>query len=156
MMPPNMPDGPMIKSQQIDSIVSTMDISPTIVNLARVRARPPFEGASLVPELLEGRASRPERLVHEFFLPERIWENRDPLESISLRSDHFDLIEDRNNGSFELYDWRADYYERHNLADSPEYAKTLLGMKRQLALYTFRLYGAHSGKNAQLSLSPSH
>jgi 3-dehydroquinate dehydratase len=94
--------------------------------------------------------------VHEFFLPERIWENVEPLEAISLRSDRFNLISDRKNGSYELYDWRADYYENHNLADSAEYAQTLLGMKRQLALYTFRLYGAQASKPAQVSLLPPH
>jgi arylsulfatase A-like enzyme len=150
--------GPMIKPQARDAIVSTMDVAPTLTNLLRVRRKLPFEGASLVPELLEGKATRPERLVHEFFLPERIWENSEPLEAISLRSDRFNLISDRKNGGYELYDWRADYYENHNLADSPEYAQTLLGMKRQLALYTFRLYGSQSqpqpGKPAQVSLAP--
>ena len=145
--------GPMIKPQVRDAIVSTMDIAPTLANLLRVRKRLPFEGASLLPELLEGRASRPERLVHEFFLPERIWENSEPLEAISLRSDRFNLISDRKNGSYELYDWRADYYESHNLADAAEYAQTLLGMKRQLALYTFRLYGSQQ-RSAQVSLLP--
>jgi arylsulfatase A-like enzyme len=149
--------GPMIKTQVRDAIVSTMDVAPTLANLLRVRRKLPFEGASLVPELLEGKATRPERLVHEFFLPERIWENGEPLEAISLRSDRFNLISDRKNGSYELYDWRADYYENHNLADSAEYAQTLLGMKRQLALYTFRLYGSQpqsQGKPAQVSLAP--
>jgi arylsulfatase A-like enzyme len=148
--------GPQIKPQVNDSIVSLMDVAPTLTNLAHVSRKLPFEGASLVPELLEGRASRPERLVHQFYLPERTFEDADPLEAISLRTDRFNLIHDRKHGSFELYDWRADYFENHNLADDKKYASTLLGMKRQLALYTYRLYGGEQAKSTQASLGPAH
>ena len=46
--------GPMVRRQVLDSIVSTMDIAPTIVNLTRSKRGVRFEGASLVPELFRG------------------------------------------------------------------------------------------------------
>ncbi len=131
--------GPAVRVQRRDQIVSTMDIAPTIVNLLRLPVPKTFEGASLLPELLQGRSSRQDRLLHEFFLEERRWENTDPLEQISLRSDRYNLIRDRKRGTFELYDWRKDYYETRNLADDPARRQVLVSMKQQLALLTYEL-----------------
>jgi arylsulfatase A-like enzyme len=146
--------GPMIVPHKSDAIVSTMDIAPTITNLLRVRRSLPFEGASLVPELLEARRSRPQRLVHQFYLEERLWDDADPLELISLRTDHYDLVHDRKNGTFELYDWRKDYYERHDLADVSSHRRAFLGLKQQLALFTYKLYDRERSRATQVSLLP--
>jgi arylsulfatase A-like enzyme len=131
--------GPLIRTQTLDQIVSVMDIAPTIGNLLRISKLSTFEGASLVPELFDGRLSRPQRLVHEMFLEENLWKERDALEVISLRTERYNLIHNRKQGSFELYDWRKDYFETENLLEDAKYAQTLLGLKRQLALFTFKL-----------------
>jgi arylsulfatase A-like enzyme len=147
--------GPLVLPQRSDEIVSTMDIAPTITNLLRVHRSLPFEGASLLPELLEGRRSRPQRLVHEFYLEERLWDEADPLELISLRTERYDLVHDRKHGGFELYDWRKDYYEAHNLADSSAHRNALLGLKQQLALFTYKIYDRERTRAQQLSLLPA-
>lgn len=137
--------GPQIKPQVFDHIVSTMDVAPTLVNLLNLPVPETFEGASLVPELLQGRASRPQRLVHELFLEERLYSDADPLDMISLRNEHYNLIHDRERGSFELYAWRTDPGETKNLADEESYKPILLGLKQQLSLYTFRLHPPRAG-----------
>jgi arylsulfatase A-like enzyme len=141
--------GPQVVPHTSDAIVSTMDIAPTIVNLLRIPPPPPFEGASLLPELLEAKRTRPQRLIHEFFIDERILENGEPLEQISLRTERYDLIHDRKHGTFELYDWRKDYREARNLADEPDLVKTLVGLKQQLALATYELYEGERQKAAR-------
>jgi arylsulfatase A-like enzyme len=146
--------GPMVKTQAFDELVSTMDVAPTIANLVRIQKPLRFEGASLLPELLEGKASRPQRLVHEMFIEERLYRETDPLELISLRTEHYNLIHDRRRGSFELYAWRNDYHETRNLADEPSYQSTLRGLKQQLALFTYELYGRDPNRTAQVAPSP--
>jgi arylsulfatase A-like enzyme len=146
--------GPSVVVRRSDEIVSTMDIAPTITNLLRLPPPASFEGASLVPELLEGRASRPDRLLHEFFLEERRWDEGDPLEQISLRTWRYDLIHDRKRGTFELYDWRKDYHETRNLADDPDRRQMLLGLKQQLALLTYELYDGERERAKQPTRPP--
>lgn len=135
--------GPDVKAQRLNGLVSTMDVAPTIANLARVRKRLPFEGASLVPELTAGTAQRPARLHHQFYLHERLWTNEDPLAMVSVRTDRYNLVLDRKTGVHELYDYEKDYQEAHDLADDPSYADVLTTLKRQLALFTYELYVPH-------------
>jgi arylsulfatase A-like enzyme len=141
--------GPQVRTQVLDSIVSTMDIAPTITNLLRIKRPKSFEGASLLPELFSGHVTRPARLVHEFFLEERLWEQREPLEQISLRTDQYNLVHDRVRGVYALYDWRADYLESTNLADVPEKQRELQALKQQLALMTYRVYPRARASAAQ-------
>jgi arylsulfatase A-like enzyme len=129
-----------IEPRLVDQVVSTMDIAPTVANLVRVRRHPPFEGASLLPELLRGETTRPQRLLHELYLPERLAEQEDPLEVISLRTDRYNLVHDRRIGTYELYDWRADYFELQDLADRPQHRATFLALKQQLAYLTYQMH----------------
>jgi arylsulfatase A-like enzyme len=117
-----------------------MDIAPTLTALARVRGRQPFEGVSLWPELLEARRERPPRLIHEFFITERRWTAADPLEIIALRTDRYNLIHDRRDGSYQLYEWRKDYSETNELSESTEHRAELTALRQQLAAFTYRLY----------------
>jgi arylsulfatase A-like enzyme len=89
------------------------------------------------------------RLLHEFFLQERLWEQREPLEQVSLRTDQYNLVHDRTRGVFALYDFRADYLEQKNLADAPDKRRELQALKQQLALMTYRVYGRARASSAQ-------
>jgi len=112
----------------------------------------PFEGASLAPELLEGRRARPERLLHQFYLEERLWQDAEPLEQISLRTERYNLIHNRKTDTFELYDWRKDYFEQRDLADAPAHRASLQALKQQLALRTYLVYGRERSRAASVSL----
>lgn len=131
---------PFVPPRRLDGLVATMDVLPTLANLLRVRGRGSFRGASLVPELLEGRSSRPPTLLHEFFLQERLWKGQDPLEVVALRTAQFNLIHDRRLGSWELYDWTHDYEERDDLSGRGEYAAVFDGLKQQLSLLTYEVH----------------
>jgi arylsulfatase A-like enzyme len=133
-------NAPFVPARQLDGLVGTMDIAPTLAALARVRGKLPFEGVALWPELLEGKRQRPARLIHEFFITERRWKAEDPLEIISLRTDRYNLIHDRRDGSYQLYEWRTDYLETNELSELPEHRAELGALKQQLAAYTYRLY----------------
>lgn len=142
--------GPGVKPQTLAGLASTMDIAPTIANIARVRKRLPFEGASLVPELFTSVAQRTPRLHHQFYLHERLWNNEDPLSLVSVRTDRYNLILDRKTGVHELYDYSVDYQESHELSGDSAYAEVLKTLKQQLALFTYELHAPHRTAAAQL------
>lgn len=135
-----------LSPRQLDGVVSTMDIAPTLVNLLRIRDKLPYEGMSLVPELLSGKRSRPPELMHQMFIEERLWKQEEPLEKVSLRTDEFNLLHDRKTGFFELYAYRDDYYETHDLALDPLYGAQLAALQKQL---TILLYNAQPKAAAQ-------
>jgi arylsulfatase A-like enzyme len=136
---------PFLTPRALDGVVSTMDIAPTLANLLRLERRLPYEGMSLVPELFQGETRRPPELMHQMFIEERKWKHEEPLERVSLRTDRFNLLQDRKTGMYELYDYRTDYYETNNLALDPLYGPTLARLRREL---TSLLYSA-SGLGAQ-------
>jgi arylsulfatase A-like enzyme len=106
--------GAGLSPARVNSVVATMDIAPTIADLLRLSVSD-FEGTSLLPELL-GTARDPSRvLFHEFYLPERDFRGQDPLELVSVRNSRYDLVLDRLEGTYELYDWSTDYFEEHEI-----------------------------------------
>ena len=123
--------------RQLDGVVSTMDVMPTLLNLLRVPNLVQLEGTSLVPELLRGERSRAPELMHQMFLEERLWKHEEPLERVSFRNGRFNLLQDRVGGFFELYDYKQDYFEKRDLALDPAYEGTLKELKRQLALLVY-------------------
>ncbi|HET8939175.1 MAG TPA: sulfatase-like hydrolase/transferase, partial [Polyangiales bacterium] len=128
---------PFLAARVLDSVVSTMDIAPTLANLLRIRGRLPYEGVSLVPELLTGKASRPPELMHQMFIEERKWKKEEPLERVSLRTDRFNLLHDRKSGFFELYDYRNDYWETQDLALDPNFSEVFKQLRKELTILLF-------------------
>lgn len=131
------PGGPVGRREHV---VSTMDIAPTLVNALRLNGRFPFQGLSLVRELASDYENPSRRLVHQFYIFENYWKDQDPLEKIALRTDRFNLIHDRRKGTYELYDWRADYFEAQDLIDEPDVAADLKDLRKQLAFFTYSLH----------------
>jgi arylsulfatase A-like enzyme len=115
--------GPGIHAGRNDHVVATMDVAATMANLFNLNAKGRFEGTSLATELLNG-TNDPSRMVfQEFYLPENVFRGHgDPLEFVSLRTDKYDLILNRKHGTYELYDWTADYWEQNDLYE--ELART--------------------------------
>jgi arylsulfatase A-like enzyme len=128
---------PFFAPRQLSGLVSTMDIVPTIANILRLPGPFRFEGVSLIPELARGQISRPAELMHQMFLEERVMTHEEPLERVSLRTQQYDLIEDRKSGFFELYAWPTDYGEQRDLALEPAYESKLLALRQQLALMIY-------------------
>jgi arylsulfatase A-like enzyme len=116
--------GPSIKPGRVDELVSTMDIAPTILDLIHAPEQPQYNGWSLTPEILQTKPDNKRTLFHEYYLPEFVLRGKDPLQIVSVRDDRYDLILNRDRGTFELYDWREDYFEQNELyegmARSPE------------------------------------
>jgi arylsulfatase A-like enzyme len=105
-----------------------MDVAPTLANLFHLNDLGRFEGTSLASELLNGVDDPGRVTFHEYYLPENeFYGGGDPLKLVSARTDQYDLVLNRERGTYELYDWTADYYEQRDLyedqARSPEVAR---------------------------------
>lgn len=131
---------PFIPANGFDHVVSTLDIVPTLANLLRMPPSPRVHGASLVPELLTGKAQRVGPVFHQLFLLERRWHGDDPLTMVSVRTDRFNLIHDRIHDEYELYDYRSDPLEARDLSDDREYANTLVSLRRALNTFTLSVH----------------
>jgi arylsulfatase A-like enzyme len=133
--------GPGMRTGRSEAIVSTMDIAPTIGNLVNsFDYQSPFEGTSLLPELVRGTQDPSRILFHEFYLPERLFHGYDPLEIVSLHRGRWNLVLNRVSGTYELYDWTADYFEQHDLYEEMAHASEVLRLKSLLAAFIIQ-YG---------------
>ena len=110
--------GPGIAPGRVDDLVSTMDLAPTILGLMRAPIPLTMEGTSLLPELTSAQRDPQRVLFHEYFLPEFVLRGKDPLQIVSVHDDRWNLILNRDRGTYELYDWTADYFERQDLYES--------------------------------------
>ncbi len=126
--------GPGIRPGRNDHVVATMDVAATMANLFNLNTKGRFEGTSLATELLNGSTDSTRLVFQEFYLPENVFRGHgDPLEFVSVRTDKWDLILNRKHGTYELYDWTADYWEQNDLyeelARTPDVAhlRSLLG-----------------------------
>ncbi len=112
---PLLVSGPKITPGRVEELVSTMDVAPTILDIVRGKSLPNVQGTSLVPELFSGAHDAKRVLFHEYFLPEFTLRGRDPLQIVSVRDGRYNLVLNRERGTYEMYDWKADYFEQDDL-----------------------------------------
>lgn len=113
---------PFLKPRVWSGVVSTLDIYPTIADLLRLEPPGALCGSSLAQILLGSDPPPRGPTFHEFYLPERaLRDNEDALVKVAVRNDKYNLVFNCQEGSYELYDWRDDYYEMKNLMHSHEH-----------------------------------
>jgi len=93
--------------------VELIDIYPTLLDLAGLKANPVHEGDSLVPLLKNPDAEWP-HMARSSFGPE----------NVAIISEHYRYIR-YHDGSEELYDLEKDPHEWKNLAADPKYKETI-------------------------------
>jgi|HubBroStandDraft_1064217.scaffolds.fasta_scaffold09337_2 choline-sulfatase len=127
--------GPELQPRRVETLVSTMDIAPTVADLLRVNDRAEFEGTSMVPELLGGPGQASRAIFHELYLPERLFHGFEPLEIVSVHKDRYNLVLNRAHGIYELYDWTADYFEQNDLYEERADTHEVRELKSLLASF---------------------
>lgn len=95
--------------------VSTLDLSPSLMELANVEPQLFQHGESLLP-LLDGKAKRDFAMSEWEFTPNNA-ELKVSLRCVRTRT--YKLIKDMNSGHGELYDLLADPNETNNLFENP-------------------------------------
>ena len=113
--------GNRLAGRSFESLVQTLDLMPTLLELAGIEVPVGLHGVSLVP-LLQGDPTGPRDVVFAELLID-LKKYGGPV--ATLRTDRWKLIR-RNNGQDELYDLQTDPEERTNLIhDQPEVAARL-------------------------------
>jgi len=112
--------GPSIpKGKSVDAIVSTLDIAPTILEIAGL---PPLQGA-------QGKSLAPLILGKDETVHECIFAEQDILEPLrSVRNERYKLIYHLRDKQIQLYDVMVDPGEKKDIADQkPEIVEFLSG-----------------------------
>ena len=109
-------------------MILNVDLAPTLLEAAGIKAPEPMEGESFLPILQSGEAPGREAWVYEYFpdYPYRVPPH------FAVRTDTHKLIEFTTGRPPELYDLAADPKEKHNLYGTPEGEKLLPELKKKL------------------------
>lgn len=124
------PDVP--KKRIVYEPVSTLDLSPTLLQLAGVAPQLTQHGACLQP-LLNGTSKR-EFALSEWKLLSDIEKAKFSLRCVRTRT--YRLTKDMNTGQGELYDLLSDPHQTRNLFDDPAAADIRLRLESYLKLRT--------------------
>lgn len=118
------------KNKKIGSIVRSIDIMPTILDILALPLGPSMEGKSLFP-LMSGKKDKHERMVFSFG-------NNPKLKMrIALRTKNWKLIYSYETGQDELYNLEKDPKELNNLASVNK--QQLATLQKKLNNYIKRL-----------------
>ena len=119
--------GQQTAGQQTDSLVQSVDIGPTVIELCGLPAGDGFEGRSLKPIIDDPNAS-----VNDAAFS---WYPKSGYVGIAMRTKRWRFVEWAKPGQppvFELYDQVADSQNDVNLAGRPEHAELLQTLHQQL------------------------
>jgi arylsulfatase A-like enzyme len=135
---------PFLTPRVWTGVVSTLDIYPTLADLLQIRDLPTLCGESLVPVFLGAPAEASRTTFHQFYLPERAArDGMDPLVKVSARDAQYNLVLNREDGSYELYDWKDDYFETENLVASAEHQDAFARLRRAIATFVHHAHEWH-------------
>lgn len=113
----------------IGGLVSHLDVTPTLLDMAGVAAPRQLAGESLVPALYDGKAPDKTVVFSVFYDPTQ----PDPFRQIAVRTPEWHFIDDRRASRQSLYAWPRDPEER-DPQDDAEVAEGLRQLtKRKLA-----------------------
>jgi iduronate 2-sulfatase len=102
------------QNKKTTALVETVDIYPTLVELAGLPARPGLDGKSFAPVLADPTAKTRDSIIHVY--------PRNDLLGRAIRTDRYRMVEWKKPGApvadaeFELYDYQTDPLETQNLA----------------------------------------
>jgi N-acetylglucosamine-6-sulfatase len=139
---------PVVKAgSRPDGFALSVDVAPTVLELARVPISDQIQGRSLVPLLAdEEPADWRQSLLVEFYT----YENPMPwlldMDYRMVRTDRYKYIHWTHHPDLdELYDMRADPYEMDNLMDVPELARVRSELRDELGRLALSAMGLSGG-----------
>ena len=124
---------PQVKAQsKIKSIVSSVDIAPTLLELAGAPIGSHIQGRSFLG-LLKGDRSGGRTSAYMEYYGDEVFEWTDDADYRAIRTDTHKYIHWVQHPEFdELYDLTADPFEVTNLIDRPEQRQLLMGLRARL------------------------
>lgn len=124
--------GPGIPAGEVRrQTVTTVDLAPTILDLAGVEPGRVVDGRSVLPFVADASAVRPDSdiLIQAGGRPDK---TPTPWWYRGVRNERWTLVVWRDTGFVELYDNRRDRYQLHNVASDRRYRPVVKEMTRRL------------------------
>jgi N-acetylglucosamine-6-sulfatase len=119
---------------RIDRLVSSVDLAPTVLELAGAPIGDHVQGRSFVPLLVGNDADWRQSLLVEFYTYENPFPWLVDMDYKAIRTERYKYIHwMQHPDEGELYDLVADPFETRNVIDDPEMAGILTDLRRQLA-----------------------
>jgi N-acetylglucosamine-6-sulfatase len=110
----------------------SLDLAPTMLELAGAPVPARLHGRSLVPVLDGGNPDWRESFLVEYW-SDSVFERMDHMGYKAVRTDRYKYIQYVDlDGMNELYDLATDPYELHNVIDEPRYADVLPRLQAEL------------------------
>jgi N-acetylglucosamine-6-sulfatase len=124
---------PLIRpGTKVDPFVLSVDIAPTLIELAGAKSPDKIQGQSLVPLLKGESAKLRDSFLIEYF-SDKVFERVDRMGYQAVRTDRWKYIHYIDlTGVDELYDLKVDPYEMKNLIDDPAASEPLADLRREL------------------------
>ena len=127
----------------MSGLAVSVDLAPTVLDVAGVEVPPHVQGRSLVPLLTGSAETEHEAILIEYYSHENPFPWTAQLDYRVVRRGRYKYIRWlRFDGGAELYDLENDPYELHNVVDDPEVAAVVEDMQermRQLVLESLGL-----------------
>ena len=138
---------PMVEAGSTPSgLALTVDLAPTLLELAGTPVSDRIQGRSLVPLLREDADSWRESILIEFYTYENLFLHLMDMDYRALRTDRYKYIHwVRYPELDELYDLEADPFEMSNLVDDPQSADLRLELRDELGRQVLEAMGLGSG-----------
>ena len=116
------------KPAAIDAMVSNIDITKTMLEIAGITAPKKYQGQDLMPFVEKGNIPSNRKSI----LIEHLWKLPEIPSSEGIRSANWKYFRYRLiSAPEELYDLKSDPLEKNNLAANPKYAKQLALLRKQ-------------------------
>ena len=126
----------------IDGLASSIDIAPTILEIAGVAVPEHVQGTSLVPLLTSRKKSVQDVILMEYYSHENPFAWTVNTDYRAIRSGNYKYIRWlRFDDTAELYDLKNDPYEQTNLASDPSYAKLVSELRDDMSRLVLRAMG---------------
>jgi N-acetylglucosamine-6-sulfatase len=118
----------------IEGLVASVDIAPTVLDIAGVPIGDHIQGRSFVPLLLGNDHGWRESVLIEFYTYENPFPWLVDMDYRAIRTQQYKYIHWMQHPSeSELYDLIADPYEMRNLIDDPSFAGVISELRTEMA-----------------------
>jgi arylsulfatase A-like enzyme len=120
-------------SSTISSLVSSIDVAPTVLEIAGVPVGKQVQGKSLVPLLKNPSSAVRKSVLMEYYSDDMTFPWMNETDYKAIRTDRYKFIRWTQHPEFnELYDLESDPYEQENLLGKRGYASIEKTLQRQL------------------------
>ncbi len=129
------------------ALALTVDIAPTVLEVAGAPVGDHIQGRSLVPLLRGETADWRESILVEFYTYENPFNHLVEMDYRAIRTDRYKYIHwVKFPAMDELYDLTADPYELDNLADDPAQAAVVRRLRNDLGRLSLEALGLAGGR----------